>query len=104
MLVPTFEKSLLLRTQSARVEDEKSEPRETGRNVTLEEGRVTTEQPCRQDGGRKTKRWQEDAVEEDLAPNDPKSRRMPRSSARQGRNEEADDYGEAIAKTRRGVQ
>lgn len=44
------------------------------------------------------------AVEEDLAPNDPKSRRTPQLSARQGRNEEADDYGETIAKTRHGIQ
>lgn len=66
--------------------------------VTLEEGRVATEQPCRsKDGRRKTKRWQEDTheVEEDLVRVDPKSRRTPRASARpRRRNEEADDYDE----------
>jgi len=37
--------------------NDKSEPR---KNVTLDEDRITTEQSCRQDGSKRTKRWQED--------------------------------------------
>jgi len=69
------------------VEGEKSEMRKSDGFATLEEGRITTEQPC-------SARWKEGkemageghAVEVDLV-NDPKSRRTPWLPA----NEEADE-------------